>query len=317
MLMIVSCHMFSYYKLQLALWLNVGVQIFFVISGFLYGTKDISSPIEFIRRNFKKILIPYWVFLVVAVLAYYFLCPQSLSINSIIRAFSCSGTIEGLGHLWFVGYILFCYFLTPYLYWLRKYTEGQSVEKTILTYTAIFVIIQFVGFLFNSYFEPDKVSCYVAGFFLADLYRRLTTKQATALKALLIVIALAMNCAEIYIKYLTNIEYIGWQDTFFRVLCRYSHMFLGIAIFLMFYGHFRNWRYGKVLQFSDNYSYPIYIVHQLYILSPLTLMEITNIRGINWIIVIIAILLSGVLLYHLSRFVGNLIAIRPVRVSSA
>ena len=300
MLMIISCHLFSYYKFELALWLNVGVQVFFVISGFLYGTKDLSSPIEFIIRNFNKILVPYWIFLVVAIAAYYFFCPQALSITSIIKAFSCSGTIKGLGHLWFVGYILFCYFLTPYLFWLRKYTENLTTKKTIYTYSLIFVLIQLVGFLFNSFFEPDRVSCYVVGFFLADLFRRLSLKQSINLKWLLLFVALLMNVGEIYIKYISNVELIGWQIVVFKAFCRYSHMFLGLVIFILFYGHFKSMRYNNALRFSDKYSYPVYIVHQLFILSPLSLMAITTLSLINWMIVLIASLCSGILLQKIS-----------------
>ena len=38
-IMIVSCHFLQYFNLELAWWLNVGVQIFFIMSGFLYGNK--------------------------------------------------------------------------------------------------------------------------------------------------------------------------------------------------------------------------------------------------------------------------------------
>lgn len=296
MLMILSCHMFSYYKLELALWLNVGVQVFFVISGFLYGTKDLSSPIEFIKRSFNKILVPYWLFLVIAIAAYYLFCPQELSMISIIRAFSCSGTIKGLGHLWFVGYILFCYFLTPYLFWLRKYTEKQTTKKVIYTYSFLFILIQLVGFLFNSFFDPDRVSCYVVGFFLADLFRRLSLNQSICLKWLLFFVALFMNVGEIYIKYISNVEFMGWQTVVFKALCRYSHMFLGIAIFILFYGHFKFMRYNDLLRYSDKYSYPVYLVHQLFILSPLSLMAITSVNLINWMLVLVASLCSGILL---------------------
>ena len=306
MVMIISCHMFSYYKSELALWLNVGVQVFFVISGFLYGNKvDIGSPIEFITRNFKKILLPYWVFLVLAVLAYYCLCRETLSLSTTIRAFTCSGTIDGLGHLWFVGYILFCYFLTPYLFWLKKYTEERTVRNTIVIYIILFISIQLIGFLFDSYFAPDKISCYVAGFFLADLFHRLTTRQASYLKWMIFIIALMMNASEIYIKYFTDISFIGWQNTMFRALCRYSHMFLGIAIFLSFYGKFKKCKYSTLIKYSDRYSYPVYLVHQLFILSPLTLMAISDIKFMNWILVIVAICISGVFLYHLSGFIEN------------
>lgn len=47
MVMIIACHILQYYKLELAWWLNVGVQIFLIISGFLSGIKTINDPIDF------------------------------------------------------------------------------------------------------------------------------------------------------------------------------------------------------------------------------------------------------------------------------
>lgn len=51
MILIVVCHMFQYYDHELCHWFNVGVQVFFVISGFLYGTKEIDNPITFTCRK--------------------------------------------------------------------------------------------------------------------------------------------------------------------------------------------------------------------------------------------------------------------------
>lgn len=302
MIMIISCHMFSYYDNELAHWLNVGVQIFLVISGFLYGTKDISSPIVFLKRNFRKIIIPYWLFLVLAIAGYLLFCPMDLSISAIIRAFTCSGTIKGLGHLWFVGYILFCYLITPYLYGLRKYTEKLPLSTTFLIYCGLFIAIQLMGFLFDSYFAPDRVSCFVSGFFLADLFKRFSPGQALLLKVVIVLFAFVINGAEVFVKYYSQITFVGWQDLVFRALCRYSHLLLGLAIFLLLYGRFRKGEYCIIWRLSDKYSYPIYLVHQLFILSPLTLMSITDINAINWLVVVIAIIFSGVLLYHLAKW---------------
>ena len=68
--LIVTCHFMQYLDLELAWWFNVGVQIFFCVSGFLYGKKRITSPIEFICKNMKKILIPYFCFLIPSIILF-------------------------------------------------------------------------------------------------------------------------------------------------------------------------------------------------------------------------------------------------------
>ena len=59
MVFIVVCHFCQYYGMEAAWWFNVGVQMFFCISGFLYGNKNIPSFFGFVAKNFKKILVPY------------------------------------------------------------------------------------------------------------------------------------------------------------------------------------------------------------------------------------------------------------------
>ncbi len=301
MLLIIGCHMTSFYHLEVSRWLNVGVQLFFVISGFLYGSKDILSPIAFIIKAFRKILIPYWFFLILAICSYIVFCPSSLDLSSVVRAFFCAGTIDGLGHLWFVGYILFCYLLVPYLYWLKKYLSAFSIKKSVLIYCSLCLIIQLLAYIFNSYFEPDRVSCFIIGFFLADMFSRFSSKGISYLKWFVIILAVLMSISEIVLKYHFRVEFAGWQDIAFKAFCRYSHMFLGLAIFLFLYGKFSLFNYSLLLKGSDRFSYPIYLVHQLFILSPLSLMTVSNSVILNISLVLIIILLVGIVLGVLSE----------------
>lgn len=110
-----KCHILQHYNNVLCYWFNVGVQIFFIISGYLYGGKAFGNPVRFIKRQLKKILIPYYVVILIILLSYIVVCPEQLHVTSVIEAVFCAGTIPGVGHLWFVGYILLCYALIPYL----------------------------------------------------------------------------------------------------------------------------------------------------------------------------------------------------------
>lgn len=85
MFFIIICHFLQYYDNELAWWFNVGVQIFFIISGFLCGGKEINDPIAFIVRQFKKILIPYYTFLIPVSIVYMFFARKSITITSFIN----------------------------------------------------------------------------------------------------------------------------------------------------------------------------------------------------------------------------------------
>ena len=58
MLMIISCHILQGLNLRLAFWINVGVQIFFFVSGFLYGERVVLNIKDFYIKRTKKILLP-------------------------------------------------------------------------------------------------------------------------------------------------------------------------------------------------------------------------------------------------------------------
>ena len=127
--LIVLCHFFQYYGIEFAWWFNVGVQIFFTISGFLYGCREINDPVCFILKRLKRILIPYYTFLLPALACYILFHREVLSPIEIAGSLVCSHTLGGLGNLWFIPYILFCYFITPYLYFISKKLEKLDLVK--------------------------------------------------------------------------------------------------------------------------------------------------------------------------------------------
>lgn len=309
--MIVVCHMFQYYDNVLCRWFNVGVQIFFVISGFLYGTREFNDPVAFIKKSFIKILIPYYLFLIAGILLYAVFCPSKLGIISTFKAFICAGTISGLGHLWFVGYILFCYLITPYLYWIRKSISlSDSWIKVTIIYIAILGLLQMLGWAYASYFTPDRVSCYVIGFFAADMIKRYGQKFKIGLLLVFASIALLTNGIEIYVKYCWSPEMSGETKTLFYMWCRYAHLFLGVALFFGLNEIFKTTKYSLLLKVSDKYSYPVYIVHLLFILSPLTLMSLTVVNLVNWFIVVFSIIAAGVVLQVVSSKITSVVSLK-------
>ena len=59
MLSIITCHLFQCYGIyQLSSIFNIGVQVFLVLSGFLYGRKTITEWNLWALKRFKKLYIP-------------------------------------------------------------------------------------------------------------------------------------------------------------------------------------------------------------------------------------------------------------------
>lgn len=58
-IMIISCHILQGLDLEAAFWVNLGVQIFFILSGYLYSRKKITNVKDFYYKQYIKIIAPY------------------------------------------------------------------------------------------------------------------------------------------------------------------------------------------------------------------------------------------------------------------
>lgn len=303
MILIITCHLFQFYGNELSRWFNVGVQLFFLISGYLYGKKEITDPICFFVKNSRKILVPYYIFIIFALVLYGFFARESLSLSSVFKSLFCAGTIKGLGHLWFVSYILFCYFLTPYLFWLRKKVESLSFSHTLFLYGSILFLYQILGVVYSSFYKPDRISCYLIGFFIADLYIKCSKNTKDKIKYVLVIGAIIMNIGRALLLYYFTNPSIPHKIIVFYV--HYSHLLLGLMLFVVLMKTFKKIKYNNFLLFSDKYSYPIYIVHLLFIISPFTLLNSTPFILCNLLICLFSILILALFLNYSSNFVNN------------
>ncbi len=302
---IIICHIFQTYDNELAWWFNVGVQIFLIISGYLYCSKDYSkeSPIKILKKQFKKILIPYYLWLPIVILLYYILCPQHLSLTGVVKYILCCGVLEGQGHFWFIPYILFCYLITPYLYWVRSSVKECNLIRTLVVYCCIIVLFIVLSSAFKSYFSAAYVVCYILGYFLKDIFTRF---EATRTFNLIFVVTLCITTllcgCKIYLLYVNPVPFDGIMASVFNLFKVYTHLLLGLTIFLSIL-KFSSVKYNSILAFSDNYSYEIFIVHCLFIRGPFHLLHITNYTLINVIIAVCATIVTGVLYKTIYKYV--------------
>ena len=300
MIMILLCHFFQYYGNELAWWLNIGVQIFFVVSGFLYGNKEIDDPIKFIKKQFKKILIPYYLFIVPVVLFHVLFVKKGIGLSSVLKLFFCVGTIDGIEHLWFVGYILFCYIITPYLYWFRKKVENRSLSKSIALCIVFLAGIIVLTTLMDFYFVASRFCCYIIGYFVAIFYRGYKYKAIHVLSIIFGLTAIPINLIRICFKYTNILPKIELINKILNFTEPYAHLLLGVFLFLIMYIIFGNLKTGFAVKISDKYSYYVYIVHQVFVLGPFSLMALTNHVVLNYVIIALAICGTAVALYSVS-----------------
>ena len=296
MFMIITCHVLQYYDNVFFRLFNVGVQVFLIISGYLYGIRKIESVPTFLFKQVKKIIVPYWTFLIVAVALYWILSPDYISPVIVRDSFLTIGTIRGLGHLWFIKYILVCYCLLPLLNAIRDRMNSGISMFVAGVFTMILVHLFFTRF---DVLEGDIINCFVLGYFLSNIEKRFDNSSLGYLTFSVIVLALVMNLVK-FDMLCKDLSAFDWNGGF----SKYSHLLLGAAIFLLLY-KYATIEKNKILDMSDKYSYTIYVVHQIFIWSPLSVMSLSGIQTIDIALVYILSCIGGYLLYLLSNYISR------------
>lgn len=309
-LMIIICHIFQYLEYELAWWFNVGVQIFLYISGYLYGQKNIKDDIEFYKKQIWKILLPYYIVIIPICLLYKLLKITDISWHMVVRVLLCNATVSGGGHLWFIATILMCYFLCPF--YLRYLNCRKRCGKVVYLGLVLYMLImnEMLFTVFFKYFKGAWINCFFLG--VCGGHNKTNKIINSSILNITVVSLTLFNLIQIYIDYVKKVDL---SHTNLKILydkfCDYNHVFLGISIFYLLYFLFGKLDYeNKILQIlcesSDKLSYECYLVHQFFILGPLSLMKLTPFVKVNIVIIFFCIFFTGCIVSILKNYIFRL-----------
>jgi peptidoglycan/LPS O-acetylase OafA/YrhL len=292
--------MMQYYNCFLAWWFNVGVQVFFCISGFLYGQREKQDVLDFFCHRFRKIILPYWITVIIFGTVESIFFSDVFSIKHLVGALLARLTIPGGEHLWFIPVILMCYIITPLLNEVRCEVEQKKIGAVNGTIATVIAVSLFFG-LFANYFNPAWISCYVIGYWIGVNKKQMLVRE-NILLVIFTILALPLNLLQGYISYLLKPEFIN--RGIYIYWCNYNHVWLGVFLFLLGMRAFGRIRFErKALDITDRYSYETYLVHQFFILGPMSLMALTRWKFVNILIIYGCIVAAAFILKKLESIV--------------
>lgn len=149
---------------------------------------------------------------------------------------------------------------------------------------SLLVVVDIVFHSFVTYSNSAWINCFIIGMLLIRCEQKKVWKSV---KIMLFALCVVMNGVQIYISYFTDIHFEGLYYQIYNQWCNYAHILLGITIVYIL-----RWIYttaklsnrfvAQLLDWSDVYSYDIYIVHQFFILGPHSVLAVheSNIIGI-------------------------------------
>lgn len=288
---IVTCHIQQHYNIGLCWWFNVGVQIFFFMSGYLLGA-NVDKNAKWMFRRIKRIFVDYYIYILIIVCLYYLFTPETITLQIIIDLLCGKKTIYGAEQLWFIRPLILCYL---HIFLIDYFVSRMANHKVINKIIGSAIIL--VGcFFFSVEVDSHWLVVFISGYIVKKLFN-------TGKNHLFVVIGTGIPTLV-----LTYLRIVDSSNNYYS---KWWHVFGGIFIFMFMYYSLRKinlqfpLKIKKILNFTDKYTYDIYITHWLFITSYFSVLEITKYIAINFAILLFSILVSAYILFFISRFVNN------------
>ena len=207
------------------------------------------------------------------------------------------GTFPIVSHTWFISYILLCYYLVPIL---QGFFPSDSFSKSLF-YLVCTLFFLFLIQAFNiTIIKTSWLNNFILGFFYSKCC--ITNKEKVTYKLILFVLFLfIIPFAIIYQERIRN-SLPSFMNSYSETIIEYGHVFLGCVLFILLFDLFTilDLKYNKILKFSDDYSFYIYLVHQIFILKSFSLLFCTKSLFVNILLILLLSFGSGVLLQYIS-----------------
>lgn len=286
------------YVVMISQILNVGVYIFLVISGFLFGRMGVKKPYhKWLGRRLTRIFLPYWVFLTIHVLLQILhgteLDPVAVGLNYLgVQWFDY--LLPGADHIWFISAILLCYGMTPVLDWVTDKLLRAEKKIGLRVFAAALLLSPLaIGFLPGSAIVVT-VPVYALAFLLGRIWDPGALRRYHGLAGLFTI------AAAFGLRFLIRLvlDETVWYS---GMVVPYTHAAAAFGFFIAM-ACFRDKKPGKGLKRISDISFEIYLYHYLFLLPPLSVMELTGSWGVNGVL---AAGLSVLTAYGMNRAVNG------------
>lgn len=325
MVFIVVCHIMqrATYKInifgasiELAWWFNVGVQMFLFISGYLYGLQNQRGEqklkaASFYSKTFKKILVDYYVFIILILLLSLSIKDLSYIKSEVFGLLTFSKFPIGFGHLWFISTILFCYILTPILLEAIGQIDIKSDIGFCFKLIILLSFLSIIIFIFFKNFNPTYIACYTIGIIYSRFEKRIFRFFISAIT----IFTISLVFIQLYVEY-----YSGWNIKdlgIWKVYSDYVHVFLGVTLVILIrlaFSKIKECRVLNLLKWSDKYSYDVYLVHHIFIQSPVACDNYISDKIIATFIAIIMTIVCAMILNCLSKLVKQALLTKQYQI---
>lgn len=279
---------------------NIGVYIFLIISGYLFGKKDINNVHEWYKKRFLRIFIPLWIWVFVVNIIYLIEGSGVSLKNIVIYIFNVQGffsSSQGLGHLWFLSLIMICYIITPILNRMKTNISNKKNKRNYVITFILLVIGSFsVSYInLNISFFLVLLMLYTFTYYYSYFEDKFKLRHYKAFVFIIIIFI------SIVIRVLSRKAIDG--SVLYTNIVLITQSAIAMCIFLLFKKiniSYKNKILKKIVDDLDKKSLYVYIVHYIFCVGPLEIiMTYSNLYFIQVISTIIFSYIIASCLYYI------------------
>ena len=303
-LLILMCHYVQQSSSTLlnmaAQFFNIGVNIFFLISGFLFGSqKHLGSCKQWYFKRFKRIFIPYEFFVLILGAVTLLMGGTIMKIDWLLLVSGLQGTavgVLGAEQTWFITVLLLCYALTPPI---LKLIDVLIRKRIIWVLAVAVILLPAVWIIIPIEFLSTIVGCldiYILALVIGRCFKEIKKEKRLA------IISIVIICISFSVR-ITGRYFFDGTALYNHGIVTYTQLFASLCIFYVFAVFFQKIRPLPIVNLISEISYEIYLLHYMFCVGPIRLFSLTPSWILNCIIVTTLTLLLSLVLHRVVKII--------------
>lgn len=245
-----------------------------------------------VSSTFKKIVIPYWLFLFVLAAVHLAKGLNILTLNWLLLLLGLQGSVVGVWgaeQTWFITALLICYAATP---WIAMVTEKY------VSYAMICFIIFPVLLLLM---KPAAIGTLLTPVCLyAIAYCIGSTTVIIKINGLGAMLAGLVVLLSFGLRFVLRFFFDG--TVFYSgIVATYTHYVAALAIFYLFSWFFAEKKPTQIVSLISENSFEIYLYHYMFTVGPISLFCVPTLWGVSCILVFSITLIIAIAAHYTEK----------------
>lgn len=280
MIFILLCHFtqesINPYLNMSAQFFNIGVDMFIILSGFLFGTRigQMGNTIQWLKRRFKRIYVPYELFIATLFVIHLFYDKNVLKLDWLWLSLGLQGSVVGIlgaEQTWFITSILLCYLATPIL---DKCSAGSNHRRNVIK-GILMIAPAMLALIPQAYVSVvlSPICWYGVAFLAGSEFEGIRIHTRGFFRAFLIM------CGSFCVRLVARMLIDG-TILYDRIVTSYTQVIAAFAMFYIVAYLTQEKPMGLIMRFVSSISFEVYLYHYMFCVGPVRLFSLTE----NWLV---------------------------------